>query len=133
MKIGFTGTLAGMVEIQWKKVWSILKDNNPEEGHHGCATGADSEFHEICRSLGIPIIGHPPINEEKMMVIKPIEFLRLCKPQPYIVRNHDIVDETDRLIGCPKSRHEELRSGTWATIRYARRPELKRPIFMVLP
>lgn len=43
------------------------------------------------------------------------------EPAPYIVRDHAIVDEVQFLIGCPRKDIEELRSGTWATIRYARK------------
>jgi hypothetical protein len=52
-------------------------------------------------------------------------------PKPYLVRNHDMVDQSEFLIGTPGEEQEVLRSGTWATIRYARK--LKRPILIILP
>ena len=39
----------------------------------------------------------------------------------YLERNRDIVDACDILIACPRTLKEELRSGTWATVRYARK------------
>jgi hypothetical protein len=39
----------------------------------------------------------------------------------YIERNHNIVDNTDMLIAFPSTKTEILKSGTWATIRYARK------------
>lgn len=39
----------------------------------------------------------------------------------YIQRNHDIVDDSDMLIAFPSTMNEILRSGTWATIRYAKK------------
>jgi len=35
------------------------------------------------------------------------------------VRNHKMVDSAGVLLATPKEDHEVLRSGTWATIRYA--------------
>jgi hypothetical protein len=46
-------------------------------------------------------------------------------------RNHDIVDETELLIACPGELAEAVRSGTWATVRYARK--LGRPIVIFWP
>lgn len=46
--------------------------------------------------------------------------------------DHDIVDATAVLVACPKEEEgEELRSGTWATVRYARRRH--RPVYVVRP
>jgi len=36
-------------------------------------------------------------------------------------RNRAIVDETDILLAAPLESEEQLRSGTWATVRYARK------------
>lgn len=47
--------------------------------------------------------------------------------KPYLERNKDIANEgIDGLIAAPSGWVEELRSGTWATVRYARK--LKRTI-----
>src|SRR5258706_311318 len=46
----------------------------------------------------------------------------------YIARNHDIVDDTDILYACPDG-PEKVRSGTWATIRYALKQKKKVVIF----
>jgi len=51
--------------------------------------------------------------------------------KPYLERNHDIVDATDYLIFAPKTRHEQLRSGTWATYRYAKL--MRKNILMLHP
>lgn len=41
--------------------------------------------------------------------------------KPPLKRNYDIVDACDILLAAPRTLTEELRSGTWATIRYARK------------
>ena len=43
---------------------------------------------------------------------------------PPLVRNHKIVGAVHLLIATPKTDKEELRSGTWATIRYAKKVRL---------
>jgi hypothetical protein len=51
--------------------------------------------------------------------------------KPYLVRNHEIVDDSQVLIAAPKEFTEQLRSGTWATIRYARK--IGRTVRIVFP
>ena len=36
-------------------------------------------------------------------------------------RNKDIVNSCDILIACPENDKEVIRSGTWSTIRYAKK------------
>ena len=52
-------------------------------------------------------------------------------PRPYLSRNKDIVRETDMLIATPAEAEEQRRSGTWSTIRFARK--LGKPVFVIWP
>ena len=51
--------------------------------------------------------------------------------KPFVARDRDIVDETDRLLAGPAGRTEERFSGTWTTVRYARRKG--KPIDILYP
>jgi len=129
MKIGFSGTQTGMAPMQKLKVRELIFTFTFDEAHHGDCIGSDEEFHDIIRELfpEVKIIIHPPIIATKRAFC---EGDRVRIPESYIVRNHNIVDETDVLLATPKG-SEELRSGTWATIRWAKKR--KRHIFIVYP
>jgi len=129
MKIGFTGTQKGMTPHQHKSVYLMLSEELPEEIHHGDCIGADDEVHNIASELRIKIVIHPPIKGGKRAFRLGDE----SRPeQHYLVRNQQIVNETDVLIATPKSNKEELRSGTWSTIRYAMR-ETRMAVRIVWP
>lgn len=53
------------------------------------------------------------------------------EPKEYIKRDKDIVDTSDILIATPRFMYEELRSGTWATVRYAEKKN--KPIVIIWP
>ena len=123
MKLGFTATREGMSQRQKDYVVAFLIEFRPTEAHHGLCVGGDEEFHALVRehSPNTRIIGHPP----KINDLVPEGLTWSCdevrKPKAYLTRNHDIVDETDEMLACPKEKKEVLRSGTWATIRYAKK------------
>jgi hypothetical protein len=121
-RIGFTGTQLGMTVNQRAALYTALQKFCRDGGqfHHGDCIGADAEAHKIAESLGLTIVIHPPIKENKRAFCGDY-MSRRCPPKDYIERNHDIVDMTDILIVAPKSNFEELRSGTWATYRYAKK------------
>lgn len=125
MKIGFTGTSRGATAQQKLQFANIIAG---KEFHHGDCVGADAECARIARLTGLRIIGHPPSNPKKRAYF-PSDENRL--PEEYLVRNRAIVAETEMLVACPKESEEVLRSGTWATIRYAR--SAKRRIIIILP
>jgi len=58
------------------------------------------------------------------------ERIKLCEAKPYLDRNQDIVDGADILIAAPNEDKEIVRSGTWSTVRYARKS--KKKIILVL-
>ena len=69
---------------------------------------------------------HPSNLPKKYQAhIVPMERVTILQPLPPLVRNHEIVDvltgKEDRFIATPAEEAEILRSGTWSTIRYARR------------
>ena len=107
-----------MTAEQKRDVEHTLRLNKPNEAHHGDCKGADKQFHDIAKSFGYEITVHPPIDDKKRA---------FCKgdystaPKEYLARNKDIVDACDILIATPKSAAEEVRSGTWSTIRYAKK------------
>lgn len=130
MKIGFTGTRKGMNEFQMDAVRDFLEFHYLEitEVHHGDCVGADEQFHRLAETMGIRVVLHPPILTRNRAFCSADETL---DPKPYLERNHDIVDATDYLIAVPKEVEEILRSGTWATYRYAKRH--KKPTMLVTP
>lgn len=127
MKIGFTGTHKGMTEFQRKEVNYTLTHRLPSEVHHGDCIGADTDFHNLCLNE-YPIIIHPS-NLITRAWNKGADIT--LEPKPPLVRNHNIVDSVDIMIATPKGRREELRSGTWATIRYCRKRG--KPVYVIYP
>ena len=122
MIYGFTGTRNGLTHSQKEKLFNILNNdkNNIEEVHHGDCIGADKYFHNLCNSLSssIKIIIHP----SKRNIFRAFcNSENILQPKDYLSINKDIVYSCDILIACPESYIEVLRSGTWSTIRYARK------------
>ena len=126
MNIGFTGTQNGMNERQLRILRSLLEEyerkNMYNEFHHGDCIGADLQASKLADMLGFKIICHPPENKTKRGFNRYDE-IRIAKP--YLERNHDIVNESLVLIATPATNTEVLRSGTWATIRYARKKKIE--------
>ena len=130
-KIGFTGTRHGMTKEQKTAVESFLKENVFHELHHGDCIGSDKDAHDIVDNYRkkegkpIKIVGHPP---------KYGKYRARCQcdlmlpADDYLTRNHHIVDASDILIATPDTR-ERLHSGTWSTVRYARKKDKKIYIF----
>ena len=125
MNIGFTGSQDGMSRRQKETLKQVLTQFNLGRAstfRQGMCIGADTEAVSIAvDSTTALIVGYPPLNTDKMD--KSVSSLcdELKPPQDYLIRNHAIVDESDLLIAAPSGHLEVQRSGTWATVRYARR------------
>jgi len=120
MILGFTGTQDGMTDRQkdathfWFAEFGI-----GGQLHHGDCLGADEDAHDIALSLGMEVYIHPPDNPSKRANCKGAK--KVYMPKPYIMRNHNIVRMCERLIATPSTDFETIRSGTWATVRFAKR------------
>lgn len=145
MRIGFTGTSRGL--NPWQKAglldfFSSLKIRLREQGiteiefHHGDCIGADDEAATIVAGIGgFTIVAHPGFPKGKpdntqFRAFNPHSNLVL-ESKEFIVRDHDIVNATDSMIAGPHSEQELVRSGTWTTVRYARKKN--RPVTMCWP
>jgi hypothetical protein len=128
VKVGFTGTRHGMTEEQWRTVRMTLIILRATECHHGDCIGADLQFAKLASVLGGTTVSHPPVKRE-LRAFHMSDQVRA--PKTYVARDHDIVDDTDVLIATPKTAHEEPRSGTWLTVRYARKQGKR--VFLILP
>lgn len=130
MSYGFTGTRNGPTEFQMLAFINLICEQfeDDEEFHHGDCVGADEEMHETMK-LWLPdakIIIHPPEDPTYRAFCKPYHFIH--DPKPFLDRNKHIVDSSKKLIACPEGFEEKMRSGTWSTIRYARKRNIPRSI-----
>jgi hypothetical protein len=95
--------------------------------HHGDCVRSDCLAHEIALTLGLRIVIHPPTNARFRALCEGADLV--LPPRDYLQRNRDVVDAGQLLIAMPHIPTETLRSGTWSTIRYARKRQ--RSIFIV--
>lgn len=129
MRIGFTGTRNGMTDRQKRQLKEGIIFYQYSEGnfefHHGGCIGSDEEAHDLAYNMNVKIVIHPPIDDKYAMEYeiyrdKNLD-VEILPAKDYLDRNHDIVDACDLIIAAVETREEQLRSGTWATIRYARK------------
>lgn len=140
MQIGFTGTRKCMTVYQLdalEKILGSLNDDDIHIFHHGDCLGADYQADEIAFEYVDTIHLWPctlenqrahcenEVNEEQLK-----KYI-IHEPREPLARNHDIVAMSEILIAAPKSLEPELRSGTWATIRYAKAQEV--PVIILVP
>ena len=130
MIIGLTGTHIKITDKQKERLIKLFDTYKPTEVHHGGCICADEYCHKIAKFMkDCRIIVHPPIN--KKGVFDYSDGNEILPEKEYIERNHDVVDTCDLLIAMPNTELEVVRSGTWATIRYARK--LKKVIVILEP
>ena len=127
--VGFTGTQQGMTKVQRQAFRELLAELKVSVFHHGDCIGADIQAHNtVLKRTSAKVVVHPPSNESKRAFAEGQTFT--YKKAPYLVRNRNIVNRCSHLIATP-SGPEELRSGTWSTVRYAKR--IGRPVTIVYP
>jgi len=126
VKIGFTGNRTGLRPDQEDQIKLIFDKYDTICVSHGDCIGADTDFHNLC-------IKYKDINHAKTIVIHiyppDVPTLRafnkadvIMETKPFLKRNLDILKNSTILIACPMDKNkEELRSGTWSTIRQARK------------
>ena len=132
MTLGFTGTQRGQTQRQRATVRGLFTELKVTELHHGDCIGSDAQADLDAKRVGANIVIHPPSDDKKRAFCDYSLPVVSREPKSYLERNRDIVDEgIDGLIATPKEASEVRRSGTWATVRYAR--SVGRRIWIVFP
>lgn len=127
MILGFTGTRKGLTPAQHATLPGVLA-TLPERVLHGGAEGSDEQFHNYLVSLYK--VGHGCMIEILLGKAhryafwvspnRPCVAFSVHRMSPPLERNRIIAARCDHLLACPAEAMEQLRSGTWATVRYAR-------------
>jgi len=118
-RVGFTGSREAPTAPQRRALAQWMLERGVSELHHGDCVGSDKVAHMLARLFGWRVVVHPGMGPANLRAfVSNYEELRAAKPN--LERNGDIATETDELVACP-SGPETLRSGTWATIRRARK------------
>lgn len=126
-KLGFTGTNRGMGPSQKTELEALLKKLKEEgfdEFHHGLCIGADEQAAILAKSLGYRVVAHPGLAHDPTNMMYRAEWTgsdETLEAKPFVERDREMVDITERMIATPLTREEQLRSGTWTTVRYARK------------
>jgi hypothetical protein len=118
MKISFTGTRHGMSPEQKEAVRELFRDLDITLLIHGDCLGADAEAHDLAMELGSEVhirpADIPPLRAHKEGVV-------VADPAPPLERDEDIVLDGEVLVATPYTDTEVKRSGTWYTVRCARK------------
>lgn len=111
-----------MTGAQIETVFAILsaigQDERPHEFHQGDCLGSDAQAFNLSRAAQFVTVSHPPLDPVYRAWTPATH---VYHPRPYLERNRVIVDMTETLLAAPHAAVEEIRSGTWSTVRYARR------------
>lgn len=129
---GFTGPRTGMSDRQYEVLGQLWKIRQVYELHHGDCIGADKRAHDLALEMHLPkIVIHPPSKYGYRAWCVDSPGVLILPEYPYTVRDEHIVKACDELYATPDGWQEKQRSGTWTTVRIARR--LKKPLTIIYP
>jgi hypothetical protein len=130
MRFTFTGPEEGMTVPQLESCEQLLVARPWTEHGNGLCVGADSEMFWLVMNLrpDISRVGFPCTVTPKQNLRARAQCHRVMPVKPPLERNTDMVTWVAALAGLrgplvatPRTFEEELRSGTWATIRRAKK------------
>jgi hypothetical protein len=131
--LGFTGSKDRITPIQVDVLYDLmvkLRNKGFLWMHNGDCITSDQTAGLLWSShkIGGMLMLHPPSNPSlRANLVADI----VCEPRDYIHRDRHIVLCSELIIATPQTSYEEIRSGTWTTVRYARKQ--RRKIFIIKP
>lgn len=127
MIVAVTGTRMGITTAQIAAITRHLR--HATWLHHGGAVGADRTCHAIFARPWQTQVWPSNAEQERWAREQPIGVIH-ARRLP-LNRNRAMVNIVERVFALPAGMEEEQRSGTWATVRYAR--AVKCPCLVIYP
>lgn len=124
--VAVTGTERGGTTAQLRLARAILFAWSPTVLIHGGCIGVDDELDQLACELSIRREVFPAQVDYKKRVPEHLLLGRkhssvvIHPVQPPLVRNRIMVRRASRALALPGEAREVVRSGTWATVRFAR-------------
>jgi len=128
MNIGLTGTRQGMTLPQKRVIKGLCEGllalNIIPIARHGDAIGSDATYDAAIRYYfpNTTIHIHPPLNPKYRAFCDGPHTI-IHPEKEFGVRDRDIVNAVNKMLATPRLMEEELRSGTWQTIRYTKKAQ----------
>lgn len=129
--LGFTGSKDRITDKQVSALTALLKtlrDKGFLWMHNGDCITSDATAGRVWQKLKGKLYLHPPI---KGTYRAHLTAEITCEPRDYLTRDRHIAESSHTMIATPQTSYEETRSGTWTTVRYARK--LRRRIYIIFP
>jgi len=123
--LAFTGTKNGLTVIQKYTLGRELlrlRDEGFLWMHNGDCVGADYDAAKIWTDLKGLVQLHPPLKEKYRARFAKARIV--CEPLDYLVRDKRMIECSELTVATPETYDEQRRSGTWTTVRYARKERL---------
>lgn len=127
--IGVTGTRLGLSKFQLLWLEKFLTYNKSKVLHHGDCVGVDTQVAIQFAKVDAYIIAHPG-NIKNMQANCVVNDL-IMPWSDTLVRNRFIVNHSSLLLAFPATTHQIAHSGTWSTIRYAKKQS--KPVLIISP
>jgi hypothetical protein len=132
--LGFTGRKEGITESQIIMITNFVRIINFASAIHGDCVGADACFHDIVRKEKprpkAYIEKYPSLHTD-YQANKEADFIN--EPMKALVRDKIMANKSNIMLATPPTEQEILRSGTWATVRYARASPTIRKVIIIAP
>ena len=133
--VGFTGSRKGMTRLQHGALHAYLlkcKKKGLTEFHYGDCIGSDEEAAWTASLMGFKLHSHPcTLENQRAHTELKLDVAKIYPQLDPLKRNHVIVDSVIEMYATPSEAQEVLRSGTWATIRYAQKKDI--PVTIIEP
>ncbi len=123
MIVAVTATRYSLTKAQVTRFMELITELDPRVFLHGGCKGGDFLCGLLVKQL-LPrcvVWAHPANDVPGWMAPYGSFSDKVAEEEPALQRNRTMVDTCNLLLGLPQDFTEKTRSGTWATIRYARR------------